>query len=299
MVGPPVILALERCNIELWVFCLVATGVMLGAREGRFGLPVRSLCLLVAAMGKLYPVGSFLCLLQDSLKKTFIAVGIFLGVVGLYFALTLSDIRRIAQLLPQVEWFSYGGRIAFEYVMALLPHTIRTGALGWISQLVYVFVICTVASITFFVFSKRTCFGWSGFGDVPQSLFLAAGGVFIFSFAVLKSYEYRYVFLLLCLPFLFSMSRRGGEARMISWTTLSTVFVLFFGSEFYGLLPATARSGRYVNWFFTLVNLGASWLLFVLMLAMIGGVVCSWFLFVTRPADSRLSSTDRTGEVLL
>jgi hypothetical protein len=291
LTGPPIICALERCNVELWVFGLVAAGVLLGRQNRLFAPALQLLCLLVATMAKLHPVGSFLCLLRESLNKTLIAMGVFFGAVALYFSLTFSDIRRITQLLPQVDWFSYGGRIGFEYGVKALQQLLRLEMPPWLVGTAYLLIICFVIFITWFVFSKSTSFFWQRFGDVTQSLFLAGGGVFVFSFVALKSYEYRYIFLLLCLPLLFSMARRKGRAAAISWLTLSTIFVLFYDSELYGLLPAAVRSGRYVNWFFTVVGLFGSWVLFVLMLTIIGGLVRSWFSSVTHSVDSRLSST--------
>ena len=154
----------------------------------------------------------------------------------------------------------------------------------------YSTIILAVVLVAWLVLSRSSHFLWQRFGDVSQRLFLAGGGIFIFSFAALKSFEYRYIFLLLCLPMLLSMTKRERGAAVAASVTLATMFVLFYDSQLYGLLPAAMRSARSVNWFFTIAGNIGSWVLFVLMLAIIGGLIRSWLSSLSRSGELKVPS---------
>ncbi len=286
-IGPPVVLALERCNVDLLVFMLVALAGLLAARAGRGERISAVLLLFTASIAKLHPVGCAACLLRSNLKGSVMAVVSFFGLIGAFFLFTLTDILRISRILPQVSWFSYGGRIAYEYLVRAVEGALGRHLPEWLPAAGYLVLLGGLMAAAWCLWSKSPAVRWPKFGGTEQHLFLAGAGIFLLSFAALKSFEYRYSFLLLCLPLLFSMLRRGRKSAIISRMMLILLGLLFYDSLAYGILSDGLRRSRVVNWSYTLEAWSSSWLLFVFTLILFFGLVRTWLIDVSSLAQPR------------
>ena len=211
--SPAVMFAVERGQVDLVVFVLTAAAVVVWRRAAPAPWTSPAL-LLAAAVAKLFPaagLGAFL--LARHRRSAFVAVGAA-GLVGAYVLATLPDIRAIAQVTPQGQHYAYGARI----LVAAMGRGIDPAgweALGMGRQLVAAAPLVIVALVAWWRWPRSallqalTPTPASGPDDWRRLSFHIGALVYVGTFATANNWDYRLVFLLLCLPQLLAWAQQG------------------------------------------------------------------------------------------
>ncbi len=195
--SPAVMFGIERGNVDIALFSVVAAAGLL-MRRARYGPPIASALILVAAVLKLFPIAAIGMLAQLPRRTAALCVASVGGLFAVYAAAIFSDIRTIQRVLPQGDEYAYGIHI----VGGWLGRVFAPGRTWDIALIVLVVVVALVA--------RRPVRARLGALDPSRDLdlFCAGAGIYVATYALLRSADYRLVFLLLTVPQLVRWARR-------------------------------------------------------------------------------------------
>jgi hypothetical protein len=204
--SPSVMLGVERGNGDLLVFAVVVGAVVLIRRSGRAAV-VGPLLLLFAAILKLFPILASVVLLRlHGSRRLYLFAGVVI-VFGLYALATLGTIREIRRVVPHPSSYAYGIK-PFGVWAANLFATYRIHLPRWFWDWL---LICAAGVFAVSLRARRKARFSVGGGDpgVRRDLdfFVAGAAIYVCTFCLFQSFEYRLVFLLLTIPQLYRWTR--------------------------------------------------------------------------------------------
>jgi hypothetical protein len=208
--SPAVMLGVERGNVDLTLFSMVVVAGLV-MRRMPYGPPVSSTLILVAAVLKLFPVAAVGMLTGLPRRVAAACVSSVVAIFALYVIATLSDIRTIDRVLPQDDEYAYGVHITGDW----LGHLAGSGSL-WDAVLVASTIVAALA------FRRRLSVRLAMGSSRELDLFCAGAGVYVATFALVRSADYRLVFLLLTVP---QLARWAAARRVLAIATLAGVLV--------------------------------------------------------------------------
>lgn len=239
--SPAFMLAIERANIDLVIFSLLAIAVLVP----RSKTWVASVPLVAAAAAlKLYPIVAIALFLRER-QRTFlvIAAGLGVGFLG-YLAWIVDDVGIIRATTEREVYYSYGTRVVFSGVdqwreLAGKPG-LTSQALTWLP------VICGAV-----VFSLATIAGRRRSSVEPERAvdgFRVGASIFVGTYFLGNNWDYRMIFLALTLPQLLAWAR-GGALRRVSRATLAAILLSSTSLVFIRLAPEVVFCiEEMVNW---------------------------------------------------
>ena len=200
VVSPPVILLLERGNIEGVVFALLVFAVTTpAARAG-------PLLWALATVGKIYPVTALPALLVHAGgRRRWLLLAAAAGVVA-YFAVTLPDLRVVMRTVPQATSLSYGAPVLPANVLGVAEVSDRLRVLAGLVALV------VVAGA--WALGRRHRAGGS-----HLAAFHTGAAVYAGTFVMGSNWDYRLVVAFLMVPQLLEWAREAST-RAVAWTML-------------------------------------------------------------------------------
>jgi len=251
--SPAVMLAVERGNNDLVVFCIV-TIALAAFRRSALGRAVGHGLLLFAAMLKLYPAFAFVVLLRQRRSWALVGIGAVALAFATYFLVTLDNVRPIERVAPQVSAYSYGvGVLADEQgAGGLLGATAREA----------IFVVLGLAAIAALARLRRRVPVPSS--DLSTDAFCAGSAIYCGSYLTFQSFDYRLIFLLLTLPELLRWSRLGSSPLPFPGVAVAIMLATLWLGTLLPVLPAPFDRlwslprpvDEYLNWML-FVYLGA------------------------------------------
>ena len=228
--APAVMFGVERGQVDLVVFALVVGAVVTWRRSARASW-VSPALVAGAAIAKLFPAAGLAAFLLARHRKAALAAAGAGVVVVVYLLATLSDVRAIGQVTPQGQHYAYGARI-------LVAASVRGidaeswEALGMARQVVAMMPLVLVAGVAWWRWRRSALLQalTPGAADGPDDwrrLSFHLGAVtYVGTFATANNWDYRLVFLLLCLPQLLAWARQGRTAqRVVGRVTTGAVLV--------------------------------------------------------------------------
>ena len=198
--SPAVSLALERSNNDLVIFIFIFISIALLARNSRLLRALGLVLIYFSAMLKIYPGILFFAALfvqKSRLKEALVPIAITLLLASLWVATSFSEILLIKNIMPTpVGYYTTGGNQLFGYL-----------GLGQSKFLSVIFVLIIGIGSTYL--SRRI-----HLSDLPArtstiSYIAFVFGLFLlfFTYIVNTNYDYRWVFLIFILPYLFETLR--------------------------------------------------------------------------------------------
>lgn len=224
--SPAIMFAVERANMDIALFSIVAGAIVLWRAIPGAARVVSPLLVLVAASGKLYPVFALPAFILTRSRMAARVAILCLVAFALYCLLNLRDIAHVAAIATQGELFSYGARI----LPAHLYH--QFGADRWagppvVKQMMAASLLGGVA-VVMAIWARRRLPATGDIDIAPTASIVALhAGAFVYlgTFAVVNSFDYRLVFVLLTLPQLIDWAR-SAEPRLSSLATLALAMIL-------------------------------------------------------------------------
>jgi hypothetical protein len=214
LISYAVMFAMERANVDLVIFCLLAMAVAF-----RRSIPAAALVLALAAILKLYPLFALGALINRSWQKAlpWMVAGV------LFFAVGVGDhlhaLGATAAMSPNMR-------------SGILSFGLTSLSLEFWEQFHRPDLYLPVAVGSFTVFLAATGVAlWSrpllaAAGD-ERTLFAfrAGAGVYIGAFFLGTNHDYRLIFLLFCLPLLFQLVGQNDSARRWAVATLALILI--------------------------------------------------------------------------
>jgi len=215
--SPAVMLGIERGNVDLAMFVILAIALyLLGSQRIRVRLGGYG-CIMVAAILKLYPAFAFLTLAKEKKNRSLLA-GVIMVCLGVYGIVTVHDIVSILPNVPRETYYSYGASVLFEGVNLSLSAT-KTSPLP--PQLgVLIAGLLLLSGVFLAHHSKEYELG----DERHVNAFLTGAGIFLGSFIVLgNNYDYRLIFLLLTMPQLLIWNKTSSGIGRLSLMAIAAI----------------------------------------------------------------------------
>jgi hypothetical protein len=183
LVSTSTLLGIERGNTDLVIFCLLFLAAT--------WFPNRwsSLPLLLATLLKLFPI---FALTGMFIKRQFILFAASLAGAVAIFAYLWDQLADIRTTISSVCWFSYG-------LPSMTDCFIRRGLPPWELSALFAALGFAMLTLTYY-FSKSDA---ATLKDDPAfNLLLIGAPIYVGTFMVAPNFDYRLIFLILCIPFL-------------------------------------------------------------------------------------------------
>ena len=217
--SPAVMLGVERENPDLILFPIVLAAVLAATRSAR-GEIVAGALVLFAAILKLYPILALGFLVRRATRAALLAASLAVVVFAAYCLATLGYLHRMLGAIPPSDHFSYGVRRASEwFAIATSPALHALGSFrGW-----DVALVSAAAAAGWLLSRSRRGLG-SGSPDRAASrdldLFWVGACIYVGSYPIFRSNDYRLIFCLLTVPQL------ARWARQRDWLAAVTILAL-------------------------------------------------------------------------
>ncbi len=196
LASPPVILSLERANVDIAFFCLILLAVYYVGRRSETGGWAATFCL---GMLKIYPIAAIAGLIRNT-KRSRMLFWFTVAAEGIFAALTLNNLRLVKSMTPQEDFDSFG----YPVLPMILSRSFQS--FFWM-QLAAPALFAACALVAYSGFRNRRF--WLTIADAGDAryrpLFLAGGAIYAAAFVMGANYDYRLIFLLFTLPFVFSL----------------------------------------------------------------------------------------------
>jgi hypothetical protein len=257
VVSPPVLLLVERGNIDAVIFAGLVIPLFLMAKRSGV-VTTCSLCGLIAflAILKIYPIAAAIVLAHRKFGFAAMAFAVVLAVTGLLCAVGLSELKTIAQNTPQTLGMSYGDMPIFIAANSrhLLPTNLDAGMLRMVAGITAIVLAALAFSLSLF------------YSNVLRSLLpvldptvsigavaIACVAIFCFSFLLGTNFDYRLVFLLGVMPVL--LNAYDAEQRFGTLLAAAAIVLFLWLSRIssYVLVPFEV-----LDW--SLFTVGVMWL---------------------------------------
>ena len=208
--SPAVMFGVERGNVDIFLFSLVAAAGLV-MRRARYGPLAASALILAAAILKLFPIAAVGMLARLPRRAAVICVASVVGLFAVYAGATFRDIQTIERVLPQEDEYAYGLHI----VGGWLGRIVAPGR-TWDAALVVLTIAAAIAL-------RRRLHEQLDTGPSRElDLFWAGAGIYVATFALGRSSDYRLVFLLLTIP---QLARWAAAGRALPIATLGGVLL--------------------------------------------------------------------------
>jgi Glycosyltransferase family 87 len=208
--SPAVMFGVERGNVDIALFSMVAAAGLV-MRRSPYGPPAASALILLAAVLKLFPIAAVGMLARLPRRAAIICVSVVLGTFAVYAAATFRDIQTIERVLPQGDEYAFGLHISG----------------GWLGRLVgagrvWDAVLVALAIIGAIALHRRLRSQLSAGSSRELDLFWAGAGIYVATFALGRTSDYRLVFLLLTIP---QLARWASSRQALPIATLVGVLL--------------------------------------------------------------------------
>jgi hypothetical protein len=233
LLSPPVLLLLERGNVDGLIVALVGIAVVLWSAQSRAVRAIALVLVELAAVLKLFPIITVWALLRRAGRGTVAAVAAVGAIFGAYLLAASKEIAQIAGLTQQGIFPAYGVGVLVVAIRhpgvhggPLLVHVGQRGGDALLRVGLIVTVIVLAAVLCWWV-RRAELASVDNAATAPWHLdaYLAGSLIYTSSFLLFNNWDYRMAFVLLAVPQLLTWSRatHPGLAWLARGTILSFV----------------------------------------------------------------------------
>lgn len=229
---PPLMLALERANNDLIIFMLVfAAGAW---PRQKYGLAAATALVGLAGILKLYPLAALGALPPGGLNRNlrFASVLVVLG-FSVYVAGNFAAIKGTVRKTPVSTRYSYGAGTTVERIGMRFPDfAARHAHLLRFSRYALSGGALLLIGVAFFIGREKSQTGRpEKTDDTRLGWYHGGAGIYVATYAVFINWEYRLIFLLLCVPWLHRLAQSPGH-HFRARATLAGIAVVIWGVAF-------------------------------------------------------------------
>lgn len=248
--SPAMMFGVERGNVDLFIFSLVATALLLARR----GVPSTIVYapLVAAAVLKLFPAAAFCISLRErTWKRKLTAMAVLAVLFGVYVFWFRHDMMRIAANTLTSVHDSFGSIVIFTMVRrAWFPHS----DLAWKILHFGSYAAVGACVVGAFLLAGRIPFPAEKASSSLDS-FRAGASIYVAAFALGSNWDYRLIFLLFTLPQLFAWVKTRSPWGCLSAAALGVMVIALWTSSLSGRLAGLDEFGNWLLFFYFLVAL--------------------------------------------
>jgi hypothetical protein len=207
ILSPPVMLGVERSNIELIIFFMLSLVLVTNSYSSVSGLFI----FLFAAILKLHPIFGIPYLLREDKKKFWILFFMASGIFLLYTLLSLTDFIQLFKTAPRGVSSSFGRDV---WWMALKHRrfynlSLSSSLVSFFKILSYIFALTSVAVTLYLSMQKKDCELCKQLEHIVA--FRMGSGIYIGCFLLMNTVDYRLVFLIFTIPQIVAWMRNSDK----------------------------------------------------------------------------------------
>jgi hypothetical protein len=227
--SPATFLAIERANIDLFVFFIVVVAIYFKSVNKNL---ITAYLIAIASILKIYPLGALLIFfieLPKRIKPLF--VSIFIVLIGLMSY--VSEFKYIYARTPTTHPYSYGVSVIPLLISNKLEIEISAFSSRIVGIALVLFLILLVIGIKKVVIPIRYKIDWQNTikkvyeDQITLSLMVMGTGVFAFSYMLGSNWEYRIIFLNITI---IGLLRASYFPKNIQVTLISLCLIVVFNS---------------------------------------------------------------------
>ena len=232
--APTTWLAIERANNDAFVFGLLCAAAYLIMRRPA----VASALVALAALLKVYPIAALPAYLRERPHKSHRYVTLLVGLFVIYAFATWDDLGLIQAGTLKAPWLAYGIEIGPGIIAKNWP--------------IHLNLLLTIAALSL----ALTCLAGYGIrmksrlgaASTPFSLaaFRIGSSIYLASFLIGSSFDYRLIFLILTIPQLVAWARNAAPGpRNLALSQLVTVALLQWSQSWRAIISRATGSDHY------------------------------------------------------
>jgi len=273
LISPAVLLGIERANIDLFIFFLVAVTIYLARKSA---LLADALIICSTAL-KLFPVFGITLFLRMRRRSFFKHMMLVMAILSLYLAVMLPEMRLISLATPRAIDLSYGINVAWMH-MESINHS-----LGFLLRIICFALVLVVACLSVVAYKRSSILKiadqWEG--SLSLDSFRVGSSIYIGTFLLGNNWDYRLAFLILVIPqlslWMLSPSRQlRCYSIAATFTLLASMWYLVI-SKIWSILAAGLISllpvAKMIPWLFDELS---NWSLFFLLTYLFFLVLPEW-----------------------
>jgi hypothetical protein len=227
LLAPATLLGVERGNVDLLMFALVALGVLLVRRSSWLAAAP----IVLGAILKIFPIFGLALFVRARSRWPALLASVI--VFGAYAIATLDDIRTLRHVIPRVVVNSYGAGVVVE--------ALRLQHVSWVESAAAVryvrLGVIVLGLLPALVLLLVRHVPGARVDDVRIDAFWAGAGIYVGTYVFGSNFDYRLVFLVLCVPQLYTWWRRGGSPVPSPFVALVTLVATLWLSSSQPPLP--------------------------------------------------------------
>ncbi|HEY5057989.1 MAG TPA: hypothetical protein VII51_03130 [Gaiellaceae bacterium] len=209
LLAPATLLGVERGNVDLIEFVLLVLGLLLLRRSAwAAAVPI-----VLAAVLKLFPAVALAPFVR--LRRRWPPLVASFVVLAAYVAVTFDDIRTLRHVIPRVVVNSYGAGVVVEALRVAHVSWVQSAAEVRYVRLAVIALGLVLALVLLVV--GRTNRPAGVVDEARLDAFWVGAAVYIATYVFGSNFDYRLVFLLLCVPQLCWWSRRASGPAPAPW----------------------------------------------------------------------------------
>ena len=220
LLSPSVLLGVERGNIDLVIFVLLALAVYFYRSP-----PVSVLIIVAASLLKIFPAFGLLAPLARPWRKSLPWIGLAAGFLLTYFVLDLRELRWISSATPHSSRLSFGACAIFIGLFSPTSHEMKP-ALFIMADLFLTIVVL----LAIWQRPRLTTVAHRPAWEREEFAFKLGAGLYLGIFALGTNWDYRMAMLIFCLPLLFRYRQLDSALRI--WANTALVLMLVYMNWF-------------------------------------------------------------------
>ena len=232
LLSPATLLGVERGNVDLLMFALIALGVGVVRRSSWAGAAP----IVLAAALKLFPAFALAVLVRK--RERWAALAVSVVVLGVYAVATLDDIRTLRNVIPRVTTNSYGAGVVAQALEEAGVSWAQSAAESRYIRL-SVIALGVLAAVALVALARRS--GARVTREVRLDAFWGGAAVYAGTYVFGNNFDYRLVFLILCVPQLCTWAREGGSPALWPTAAIVAIVATFWLSSAFPPLPFGLR----------------------------------------------------------
>jgi hypothetical protein len=209
VLSPTVTLAVERCNNDLIIFCLLSCAALLISTRKGFPYYLGLIISFFATVLKIYPVITMFttALMADSKRRLMITTAITSLLITSWLLFSADELTLLRHTVPRPEgpYSASGGTLLFKYLGIQWHLFFLSLGLALIALTIAIRLAMELDVKATVVDADRALVSHYYFGLSVMS----------FAFLANTNYDYRWIFNIFCLPWLFSLKRDTASNRGI------------------------------------------------------------------------------------
>jgi hypothetical protein len=194
--SPAVMLGVERSNIELILFTVLAAAILASFRSSILAFVV----IIFGSILKLYPIFGLIYLIKENKRKFWTLFLTGLGIFILYGLFSLNDLRQVFLTTPKLVNSSFGINVWWMGIRH--PRVFGIPLSGDVTMFfkVATYVIAfLIAGLTLFLGTRRRVPGY--LRQVRHiDAFRIGAGIYVGCFLLMNTHDYRLIFLIFTIP---------------------------------------------------------------------------------------------------